>query len=89
MTYLQSTRNEESSYRAGTVSEVVDREIGLVVSRDVAISICDVIASTERRVSVARRETTPATTSTLRRYVGVVRDAERTEKERNNGTDER
>ena len=58
------------------MSEVVDLEIGLVVSRGVAISICDVVASTERRASVARHETTPVTTSTLRRYVGVVRDAQ-------------
>ena len=88
-TYLGSTHDEESSCRAGTVSEVVDREIGLVVSRDVAISICDVLVTTEPRASIARQGTTPATTSTLRWCVGVVRDAQRTKKKERSGADDR
>ena len=84
-TNLGSAHDEESSCRAGTVSEVVDREIGRVASGDVAISICDVVASTERNASVARRGTTPATTSTRRWYVGVVRDARRTKKKERSG----
>ena len=69
-------------------SVVVDREIGLVKGRDVAVSIYDVGATTERSASVARCRTTHEATSTLRRCVGVVGDALRTIRGRNSGADD-
>ena len=88
-TYLRSTSDEKSSYHARTVSELVYREIGLDESRDVVILMREDDDGTRPKAPVARLGTTPASTRTLPRCVGVVCEARRAKKKRNNGTDDR